>query len=38
MLGAGQATGGQLGEDLRGVGHACVGEMHVGEGIGADNT
>ena len=38
MLGAGKSTGGQLGDDLRGVGHACVGEMHMGEGVSADDA
>ena len=37
MFGAGQATGRQLGDDLRGVGHARVGEVHVSESIRADD-
>ena len=38
MLGAGKSTGGQLGDDLRGVGHTSLGQAHVGEGIGTDDA
>lgn len=38
MFGTGQAAASQLGDDLRGVGHASLGQAHVGEGVGTDDA
>ena len=38
MFGTWKAAASQLGDDLRGVGHASLGQVHVGEGVGTDDA